>query len=118
MRVVVYLFAAVWLACVVLSLLAINAPPQGDSFLRGFNRIEGFLTWQFAALGAAIVAAIAVRLSRQPRSGPLKLLGYGPIVLSALLALIVAGIIAWAAFSPPPPVAPADVPGPATEVPS
>lgn len=115
-RTIIYVFAAIWLAFVLASVLAFTAPPQGDGFLRGFNRLEGFLTWQFAAFGAGMVGVTALRLTPAPHSRTLTLLGYGPITISALVALCVAGVVAWAAFSPSP-AAPADALPPTTTPP-
>jgi hypothetical protein len=85
-----------------MSMLALQAPPTGDSFLRGFNRIEGFLLWQLAAFGAAVVGAIILRLLLDPAPRMLRVIGYGPVVLSLLLAIALVAVVAWAAFSPPP----------------
>ena len=107
-RAIVFVCALIWLGCVGAAILALGAPAEGDGFLRGSNRIEGFLVWQFAALGAAIVGVIALRLTSASRSMLLKALGLGPIILSALLVLALVAVIAWAAFAPQPAVAPSD----------
>jgi hypothetical protein len=116
-RFVVYAAALIWLACVGVSLLSLNAPPEGDSFLRGFNRIEGFLTWQLAALGAAVAGTVALRAVAPPRPRLVALAGYVPVALSALLVVALVAIVAWAAFAPSPPVDPSTVqpPAPVTE---
>ena len=117
-RCVVYRSAAGWLAVTIASVWALGAPPEGDGFLRGANRIEGFLTWQLASLGIGLIGAIALRLTQAPRGPVLRTLGYGPLIVSSLVALVIAGIVAWAAFSPLPPPAPTDATPPTTVAPS
>lgn len=116
-RIFVFVCAAVWLACVIASLFALNVAPTGDSFLRGFNRISGFLAWQGAALVPAIGAAWALKLVAPPRARILKVLGLTPSVLSAIGVVILVGIIAWAILAPPPPPDPL-APMPTTEAPT
>lgn len=117
MRFVVYLSAIAWLAVTVASALAFGAPPEGDGFVRGLNRLEGFLTWHFTGLGIGLIGVIALRLTPAPRTPLLRVLGYGPLIVSALVALVLVAIIAWAAFAPPPAV-PVDSPPPTTTAPS
>lgn len=101
-RGVVVAAAVLWVLCLGGSLVALNLPPEGDGFLRGMNRIEGFLLWQLVGLGVAVVGLMALLFVERPRSGLLRLLGYGPVAVSVLIAVVLAGLIFWAANAPPP----------------
>ncbi len=87
----------VWSLVFALSILfAVLAEKTGSGFTRGANRIEIFLTWQFAAVAVAVVAAVAARLGRSKIAKPVRGLGYLPLavqVLVGVVLLVVAGIV-------------------------
>lgn len=95
-RAAFWILLALWALCMGQSILAVMAEPTGDSFLRGMNRVSGFLGWQ---LGAAIIALVLwLGVRPLPRGEPLRRLGRVPgwwavALLALLLAWIAVGVI-------------------------
>ena len=73
-----------------------TAVPTGDSFLRGMNRVLGYLGWQ----GVAGMIALAVfALGRDwPKGSPVRKITFVPLFLAILHVWAIIGVIAWARF--------------------
>ena len=91
----VALLLAIWAGLFIWSFIGFSATePTGDGFTRGFNRVSGFLLWQFAA---GIVAVPAYMVGReQPRGSALRWASRLPLALATALLLAIAGVIVWA----------------------
>jgi hypothetical protein len=92
---------ALWAAVFLGAFVAFAAlAPTGDGFARGLNRVGAFLGWQAAAGAVGVVLAIA---SRRLAPGPLRRWSLVPLGAFVVLALALAGLIAWANLSRPEP---------------
>lgn len=63
----------------------------GDGFTRGFNRIAGFLLWQFAAGIVSVPAYLTGRA--HPRGSPVRWISRLPLAVSVLLLVAMVGLI-------------------------
>lgn len=113
-RAAIWTLLLLWALFMGLSLLALTAEPTGEGFLRGLNRVTGFLGWQ---MGAAVVAFL-LWLGVRPldRGEMLRRLGRLPgwwavMLLGLLLAWIAIGVIGSEIGRRS---APTDPPGPVT----
>lgn len=61
---------ALWAVVMGASIVALNAEPTGDGFVRGMNRVTGFLLWQLAA--AMIAAALWISSSALPKGSLMR----------------------------------------------
>ncbi|MCB1479416.1 MAG: hypothetical protein KDJ62_11215 [Rhodobiaceae bacterium] len=76
-----------------------DTAPAGDGFVRGMNRVFGFLGWQAAATGLAIV--IAMTGKRFERGSGARWLARIPAACAILLVLaVIAAIIIAVATAP------------------
>ena len=98
-RLVIWICAALWLACVVYGVVAyMQIEPEGSGFTRGSNRIATFFRWQAMALLPALGAYVIGRSTGT--DGSVKLASRVPLWLSGgffvltILAFIGALIIA------------------------
>jgi hypothetical protein len=104
---------AIWTALFTLSfVLFFTLEPTGDGFVRGFNRIGAFLTWQGFAFIVAIIAWLAGRGLSSETPG-LRWLCRTPAIIQSLMVLLLIGVILLARFGSPA-VAPGVAPGPVT----
>lgn len=90
-RPTIWILLVLWMLAMVLSVLSLMAEPTGDSFLRGLNRITGFLGWQLAAAVAALLLWIGVR--PLPRGDMVRWLGRLPGWWAVLVLLLFVGMI-------------------------
>ncbi len=75
---------------------AFTAPPTGEGFGRGLNRVTLFFGWQLAA---GVPAFAAWALGRDwPRGSGVRFASRAPIQLAIGLAAVIAGLIVWARF--------------------
>lgn len=95
LRVVIQGLAAIWLLLFVVSFLALRLTAGDDSFAGGLNRVVAFLTWQGLAFVVAAIGAFAARYALERGATNLRLVGYGPLVVSVFL---VGSFIAIMAF--------------------
>ncbi len=100
--ILVWIFAAVWAACVLYGFIAFQeTTPTGSGFTRGYNRLEAFFSWQLYALGAATIGFVIGHMSSA--TGIAKLAGRWPLFLSAgfflLVIILFVGAILWARLS-------------------
>ena len=72
--------------------------PTGESFFRGFNRIEWWFWLQVAAFAVAIALAIAAQMWRAEISRRLKWASRVPAILGGLEMLAIAVLIVWATY--------------------
>lgn len=90
---VVVILALVWIGLFVLSFYAaLTVPPHGDGFTRGLNRATAVLTWQGAALLAALGALFA---GLNAETKPLALLSRVPLLVQIVLAVLLALFVAY-----------------------
>ena len=73
--------------------------PTGDGFVRGLNRVTGFLGWQ--ALAAAIAVAAFVKGRRLPHGDTLRAVSMLPLILLVLGLLGIVGVVLWAILAHP-----------------
>ncbi|GAB5468176.1 MAG: hypothetical protein Kilf2KO_12060 [Rhodospirillales bacterium] len=68
--------------------------PTGSGFVRGINRLAGFLGWQVAAFLVALAAFAAARLQPQGLSRGVRRLANLPFYVTAALwvLIVIAGI--------------------------
>ena len=94
------LLIAIWAGLFTWSLIGFwSAEPTGDGFVRGMNRVFGFLGWQAAATGLAIV--IAMTGKRFERGSGARWLARIPAACAILLVLaVIAAIIIAVATAP------------------
>ena len=76
-----------------------DTAPAGDGFVRGMNRVFGFLGWQAGATALAIVIALEGR--RFPRGSGLRWLARIPAACAILLVLAVIAAIVFAVATAP-----------------
>ena len=89
----------VWLLVFVLSIvLALVAEETGSGFTRGLNRAEIFFSWQFYAVGLAVISAVTARLSRLKVDKALRGLGYLPIAVHFIVGILLLLVAAFLAF--------------------
>ncbi|MAZ18820.1 hypothetical protein [Oricola sp.] len=94
-KLLVAFLLAIWAGLFVWSFIGFSATePTGDGFTRGFNRVSGFLLWQFAA---GIVAVPTYMVGReQARGSALRWASRLPLALATALLLAIGGVIVWA----------------------
>lgn len=92
----IWLLLAAWIVTMALSVLSLTAEPTGDGFVRGLNRVTGFLGWQLA--GAALSLVLWLRAGRLPREDLARWAGRGPAIWSLLLGLLFVGLIVYSAW--------------------
>jgi len=73
--------------------------PTGEGFVRGLDRVTGFLAWQAAALVAALAALWCARADRTRLGRLERRLGHLPAAISGLLFLGLAVLIAYGVLS-------------------
>ncbi|MCB1482794.1 MAG: hypothetical protein KDJ55_12695 [Rhodobiaceae bacterium] len=95
-----FLLMAVWAVVFCWSFwVFFDTAPSGDGFVRGMNRVFGFLGWQAVATGLAIV--IAMTGKRFERGTGTRWLARIPAACAILLALAVIAAIIIAIASAP-----------------
>jgi len=114
-RIIIAALLAVWLVCAGLSVSAVMAEPTGDGFVRGLNRVTGFLGWQLAAALVALPLWLTSR--RLPKDTALRWIARIPgwwaaLLLALLVTFIAAGVISSYVGSPPDDQAPGPVTAP------
>jgi hypothetical protein len=72
--------------------------PTGESFFRGFNRIEYWFWLQVAAFVVAIALAIFTHLWRAEISKRLLWTSRMPVIMGGLEMLAIAALIVWATY--------------------
>ena len=72
--------------------------PTGESFFRGFNRIEYWFWLQVAAFAVAIAAAVAAHMWRAEMSRRLRWTSRVPVILGGVEMLAIAMLIVWATY--------------------
>ena len=94
-RLIVGLFL-LWFGLVAWSFVDLaTRAPSGDGFVRGINRLEGFLAWQLGALTTAGLCLLAGHLQPQGLSRRVRRMTTLPLLETAgLWVLIVAGGVA------------------------
>lgn len=108
MRMIVFGLAILWVILVVASVVAFQVTAPTDFGLtRGLNRVTVFFGWQIGALVTALLAAIAWLSAKPPKGGLMRVAGFGPIVLSGALVLLVVGLVLYLRLDRP---LPADTP--------
>ncbi|NOZ33273.1 MAG: hypothetical protein GXP01_09455 [Alphaproteobacteria bacterium] len=120
----VFGLAVVWAALFVVSIVVgLTLAPTGVGFLRGINRAIAVVGWQGAAAASALILAVLALGIERPRGRLMSILGFGPLVVTGLLVLGMALLIAWFAFfstSPAPATGPTlpvtEAPPPTTKV--
>lgn len=71
--------------------------PQGGGFLRGMNRVTGYLGWQGIA-GMISIAVFAVG-RRWPKGTAVRRMSIVPIAVAILHVAVITGVIVWARAS-------------------
>ena len=93
---IVHVLAALWLVPFAVSFaMFLTTAPTGDSFTRGLNRITVFLTWQGAAFVVAMLAGLATWQVGANGGKNIKVIGYAPLAVSALLVATLVAIIGY-----------------------
>lgn len=96
-RVSAWVLLVVWAGLIAWSFIAFNATAAtGDGILLGVNRVWIFLMWQAIAGATAFIIWLLGR--HFPRRSLGRWLCRVPITLFVLLAVGIAGLVAWAAF--------------------
>lgn len=72
--------------------------PTGESFFRGFNRIEWWFWLQVAAFVVAIALAVSTHIWRADISTRLAWSGRVPVILGGVEMLAIAVLIVWATY--------------------
>jgi hypothetical protein len=109
----------IWLLVVIISVAApLMTPVEGDGFTRGLNRVMEFFLFQFVAVFIAIAALYAALRVEPPRSLLVKVAGFIPAIVSALLVLALVVLILMAQFNKPSPDAGLPPGNPTTIVPT
>ena len=102
-RTAIRIVLALWFGTMVMSGFALAAEPTGDGFIRGFNRISGFIGWQAAGMILALIAWLSSR--PLPKGELLRWLARAPgwwaILLFAGLAILIA-MSSYRTSLPPP----------------
>jgi len=99
---VIYALGAVWLVLFVVSFVALQwVEPTGTGLARGLNRIATFLTWQGAALAAAMVLAWVARRATERGVDEVKLVGYLPLAASVFIVGSFIAIVGYRVFVVP-----------------
>jgi hypothetical protein len=99
---VIYGLAGLWLVLFVVSFVTLQlVEPTGTGFARGLNRIATFLSWQGAALVAAMVLAWVTRRAAERGVDRIKLMGYLPLAASVFIVGSFIAIVAYRVFVAP-----------------
>lgn len=95
----IWILVGLWAVTMGAALVAgFTIEPTGDSFTRGMNRFTAVLGW----LGAGfLVALVSVFVGGRAETKAMRWLGRAPILVHLLLALVVAGIIAYTLMTNP-----------------
>ncbi len=97
-RLLLIVLLAIWTLAWGYSFVAFaTTEPSGDGFTRGMNRMTVFFGWQLAAALAAFAAWVVGR--DWPRGSSVRYVSRVPIQLALGLAVVIAGLIAWALVS-------------------
>ncbi len=89
----------VWVVLAILSLLIpVFIEPTGDGFVRGFNRMVPFFSFQAAAFLFSILIAFTTYRARDTLSLGIRLLGYVPFVFGLLVIAMIIGLIVFASM--------------------
>lgn len=98
----VYALAAVWLVLFAISFVALQfVETSGDETRRNLLRVATFLTWQGAALVAAIVVAFVANRAAARGVEKVKLAGYAPLAFSVFIVGAFIAIVAYRLFVVP-----------------
>ena len=92
-RPTLWILLALWGFAMLLSARALTADPTGDGFVRGLNRVMGFLSWQLA--GAVLSLGLWFGSKPLPKGDILRRLGRAPGWWGAFLFLAFVGFFLY-----------------------
>ncbi|MCF6306024.1 MAG: hypothetical protein L3J33_11720 [Rhodobacteraceae bacterium] len=96
----VQIFVALWTISLAWSFLYLQlTDPTGSGFLRGMNRLTGFVQWHTIALILSFVCwRMGIKLNK---SNKWRKIGLVPVIIEALFIAAIIGISLWVVFMQP-----------------